>query len=106
MTKEIYTLKKWKTKWWDAEEAYNEWRSDFERADENDELKELLEDFIEDKAFTETCSLDKNDNLIVVREWIDDIDYMMYDMRSEFPMMQIKDELETLCWEIEKEKDD
>ena len=106
MTKEIYTLKKWKTKWWDAEEAFKEWRSDFNRADENDELKELLEDFIEDKAFTESYSLDKNDNLIVIREWIDDSDYMMYDMRSEFPMMQIKDELETLGWEIEKEKDD
>jgi len=106
MTKEIYTLKKWKTKWWDAEEAYIEWCSDFDRADENDEVKELMEDFIADKAFIETCSLDKNDNLVVIREWNDDSDYMRYDMLSEFPMMTIKDELETLGWEIEKEKDD
>ena len=54
MTKEIYTLKKWKTKWWDAEEAYTDWCSDFNKADEDNEIKEMIEDLIEEKAFTET----------------------------------------------------
>ena len=105
MTKEIYTLKKWKTKWWDAEEAYTDWCSDFNKADEDGEIKEMIADFIEEKAFTETYRLDKNDNLIVVREWLDDDDYMSFDMRSEFQMFQIRDELENLGWEIEIEKD-
>lgn len=105
MTKEIFTLSKRNTKWWDADEAYREWESDFNKADENDEIKELLEDYIDEKAFSIVCRLDKKGNLVIEREWLDDGDYRMYEMRSEFAMFQINDELETLGWYIEKDND-